>query len=71
VVVPRGIASTFTPAPHRTVTPVIQPAAGNRNRLIGRDVWFWPPVGPEAKRIRVIVSTLWEAAWADADIPGR
>jgi hypothetical protein len=50
---------------------VIQPAVGNRNRLIGRDVWFWPPVGPEAKRIRVIVSTLWEAAWADADIPGR
>jgi hypothetical protein len=35
------------------------------------EFWFWPPVAPEAKRIRVIVSTLWEAAWAEADIPGR
>ena len=24
-----------------------------------------------ARRIRVIVSTLWEAAWAEIDIPGR
>jgi len=32
---------------------------------------FWPPVAPEAKRIRVIVSTLWEAAWAEVAIPGR
>jgi hypothetical protein len=32
---------------------------------------FWPPVAPAAKRIRVIVSTLWEAAWAEIDIPGR
>ena len=32
---------------------------------------FWPPVAPEASRIRVIVSTLWEAAWAEVDIPGR
>jgi len=23
------------------------------------------------KRIRVTVSTLWEAAWAELDIPGR
>ena len=35
------------------------------------DFCFWPPVGPAAKRIRVIVSTLWEAAWAEVDIPGR
>jgi len=35
------------------------------------EFWFWPPVTPEAKRIRVIVSTLWEAAWAEVDIPGR
>jgi hypothetical protein len=35
------------------------------------EFWFWPPVAPEAKRIRVTVSTLWEAAWAEADIPGR
>jgi hypothetical protein len=33
--------------------------------------WFWPPVVPEARRIRVVVSTLREAAWAEADIPGR
>ena len=33
--------------------------------------WFWPPVPPAAKRIRVTVSTLWEAAWAGLDIPGR
>jgi hypothetical protein len=33
--------------------------------------WFWPPVPPSAKRIRVTVSTLWEAAWAWLDIPGR
>jgi hypothetical protein len=33
--------------------------------------WFWPPVAPEVRRIKVIVSTLWEAAWAEIDIPGR
>jgi hypothetical protein len=33
--------------------------------------WFWPPVGPRAKQLRVTVSTLWEAAWALIDIPGR
>jgi len=33
--------------------------------------WFWPPVTPAAKRIRVVVSTLWEAAWAEVDIPGQ
>ena len=35
------------------------------------EFWFWPPVAPVARRIRVIVSTLWEAAWAEIDIPGR
>jgi len=35
------------------------------------EFWFWPPVAPAAKRLRVIVSTLWEAAWAEIDIPGR
>jgi hypothetical protein len=34
-------------------------------------IWFWPPVAPQVKQIRVIVSTLWEAAWADIDLPGR
>jgi hypothetical protein len=33
--------------------------------------WFWPPVGPQAKQLRVTVSTLWEAAWALVDIPDR
>ncbi len=33
--------------------------------------WFWPPVGPQAKQLRVTVSTLWEAAWALIDIPAR
>jgi hypothetical protein len=33
--------------------------------------WFWPPVPAAARRIRVIVSTLREAAWAEVGIPGR
>ena len=33
--------------------------------------WFWPPVPTQAKQLRVIVGTLWEAAWALIDIPGR
>jgi hypothetical protein len=33
--------------------------------------WFWPPVDPQAKQLRVSVSTLREAAWALIDIPGR
>jgi hypothetical protein len=33
--------------------------------------WFWPPVPRAARRMRVIVSTLREAAWAEIDIPGR
>lgn len=33
--------------------------------------WFWPPVPTQAKQLRVIVSTLWEAAWALIDLPGR
>lgn len=33
--------------------------------------WFWPPVGPQAKQLRVTVTTLWEATWALIDIPGR
>jgi hypothetical protein len=33
--------------------------------------WFSPPVGAQARQLRVTVSTLWEAAWALVDIPGR
>jgi hypothetical protein len=32
---------------------------------------FWPPVGLQARQLRVTVSTLREAAWALIDIPGR
>jgi hypothetical protein len=31
--------------------------------------WFWPPVEPVRKSIRVTVSTLWEAAWAEVELP--
>jgi hypothetical protein len=31
--------------------------------------WFWPPVPSARKSIRLTVSTLWEAAWADIELP--
>jgi hypothetical protein len=31
--------------------------------------WFWPPVPSARKSLRVTVSTLWEAAWADIELP--
>jgi hypothetical protein len=31
--------------------------------------WFWPPVAAARKNIRVTVSTLWEAAWAQIELP--
>jgi hypothetical protein len=37
----------------------------------GGTFWLWPPVDPRARQLRVTVSTLWEAAWALLDIPGR
>jgi hypothetical protein len=33
--------------------------------------WFSAPGAPQAAQLRVTVSTLWEAAWALADIPRR
>ena len=33
------------------------------------NIWFWPPVPSARKTIRVTVSTLWEAAWADIELP--
>ena len=33
--------------------------------------WFWPPVPPARRSIQVTVSTLWEAAWADVELPRR
>jgi hypothetical protein len=34
-----------------------------------RSFWFWPPVHPARKSLRVIVSTLWEAVWAEIELP--
>jgi hypothetical protein len=31
--------------------------------------FFWPPVPTARKRLRVTVSTLWEAAWAELELP--
>ncbi len=31
--------------------------------------FFWPPVPPARKSMRVTVSTLWEAAWAEIELP--
>jgi len=47
------------------------PGSGGGSPEGSRDFWFWPPVAPAARQIRVIVSTLWEAAWAEIAIPGR
>ncbi len=47
------------------------PGGGGGSPEGSGEFWFWPPVNPAARRIRVIVSTLWEAAWAEVDIPGR
>jgi hypothetical protein len=30
--------------------------------------WLWPPVPQDRKNIRVGVSTLWEAAWAEIEL---
>ena len=47
------------------------PGSGGGSPEGSSEFWFWPPVAPAARRIKVIVSTLWEAAWAEIDIPGR
>jgi hypothetical protein len=35
----------------------------------GGDFTFWPAMPAKVRRLRVVVSTLWEAAWADIDLP--
>jgi hypothetical protein len=45
------------------------PGSGGGSPEASWEIWFWPPLPQAAKRIRVVVSTLWEAAWADLDIP--
>jgi hypothetical protein len=47
------------------------PGSGGGSPEGSWEFWFWPPVVPAARRMRVIVSTLWEAAWAEVPIPGR
>jgi hypothetical protein len=42
---------------------------GGRGHEGSGTFWFWPPVGTARKSIRVNVSTLWEAAWADLELP--
>ena len=59
-------ATDDTGAEHRGM-----PGSGGGSPEGSFGFWFWPPVSPAAKRIRVTVSTLWEAAWAELDIPGR
>jgi hypothetical protein len=44
---------------------------GSGSPRSGFEFTFWPPVAPAVRRMRVIVSTLWEAAWAEIGIPGR
>ena len=34
------------------------------------DFTLWPAVPARVTRLHVVVSTLWEAAWADIDVPG-
>ena len=31
--------------------------------------WLWPPVDAVRASMRVTVSTLWEAAWAEIELP--
>jgi hypothetical protein len=47
-------------------------ALSGRQRAL-MDPWASPgrASGPQARQLRVTVSTLWEAAWALVDIPGR
>ncbi|HLQ55277.1 MAG TPA: hypothetical protein VK162_13535 [Streptosporangiaceae bacterium] len=44
---------------------------GSANNEGSGGFWFWPPVDPAMRRMRLIVSTPWEAAWADIELPGR
>jgi hypothetical protein len=47
------------------------PGSGGGSPEGNFEFWFWPPIAPAARQITVTVSTLWEAAWAQIDIPGR
>jgi hypothetical protein len=47
--------------------------AGNGRVFPGHEgshsFWFWPPVDPARKSLRVTVSTMWEAAWTEIELP--
>lgn len=42
---------------------------GSRRHEGSGSFWFWPPVAHARRSLRVTVSTLWEAAWAEFDLP--
>jgi hypothetical protein len=44
---------------------------GSPSRQGSGGFWLWPPIGTSIRRLRVEVSTLWEAAWAQVELPGR
>jgi len=43
--------------------------AGSPGHEGSGDFWFWPPVEAARTSLRVTVSTLWEAAWAEIPLP--
>ena len=51
---------------HRAVPGGRQGFPGNEG---SGSFWLWPPVDPARTSMRVTVSTLWEAAWADIPLP--
>lgn len=44
---------------------------GSRDHQGTGSFWFWPPVPLGRKGMRLTVSTLWEAAWTDIELPAR
>lgn len=44
---------------------------GGEGRGDQLDLLVWPPVASDVRRLRIRVSTLWEAAWAEIELPGR
>jgi hypothetical protein len=56
----------MTPGTSMRECPVTGGAPGHEG---SGSFWFWPPVPLARKSIRVTVSTLWEAAWAEIELP--
>jgi hypothetical protein len=52
--------------------PTTTPAPSTKAARNGSgSAWFWPPVRPRTRQLRVTVSTVWEGARALVGIPGR